>query len=231
MVLRRLRLLGLGGTEPKLRDLCATVREIVADLTGFKRLMDERKETGDGRFTTLTGSIDRAVSQLEKQTATAFSAAEKATDKYEGAQKEYNNRSNEFRAALDDQNKLMMPRTEVESLVRGLREMLDSGKAALAEHVIADQASHALAMPRMEAVNIINSIESKLVGMDGRLSDLRESRSKGEGKEQQHSTGISQLQWFIVLGVSIAGLLIAGAAMLTGVFLLFTRISPLIAHL
>lgn len=51
--------------------------------------------------------LTERMAAADKATQAAFAASEKAIAKAEQAQSDYNNRSNEFRSALDDQNKLM----------------------------------------------------------------------------------------------------------------------------
>ena len=61
-----------------------------------------------------------------KAVETAFEAADKATNKAESAQIAYNEKSNEFRAALSDQAKLMLSRTEADNRFAAMRELIDA---------------------------------------------------------------------------------------------------------
>lgn len=60
----------------------------------------------------------------DKSIEAAFRASEKAIDKSEAAQTAYNARSNEFRAALDDQAKAFLPRSEAEVSFEQFREQI-----------------------------------------------------------------------------------------------------------
>lgn len=66
------------------------LREITAQLDDFKDLMNERDKRYDDRF----------------------KAQEKAVEKAENAQRDYNIKTNEFRQALDDANKNNLSRQE-----------------------------------------------------------------------------------------------------------------------
>jgi septal ring factor EnvC (AmiA/AmiB activator) len=112
-----------------------TLRELTAELYGIRDLLvakheslaglvNERdrlyKERDDSRRT----AIDAALAAAKEQTAAAFLASEKAIVKAENAQKDYNDRSNEFRGQLDDQAKRLISRTEVETMVKNLEEKI-----------------------------------------------------------------------------------------------------------
>lgn len=60
----------------------------------------------------------------ERSVEAAFKASEKAIEKSETAQTAYNARSNEFRAALDDQSKTFLPRAEADVSFKQLREQI-----------------------------------------------------------------------------------------------------------
>jgi len=61
-------------------------------------------------------------------TDASFASSEKAIVKAEEAQREYNVRSNEFRGQLDDQAKLLMPRTEVTALMKAIEDKMESAR-------------------------------------------------------------------------------------------------------
>jgi hypothetical protein len=74
-------------------------------------------------------SDDAAIARLEAQrqaVAAALAASDKAIEKSESAQKEYNARSNEFRSALDDQQKNFLSRTESDVRFQQLRDLVDT---------------------------------------------------------------------------------------------------------
>ena len=85
-------------------------------LENIDRFMDERDRRYETRFEGQEKAVAAALAAADKQVTTAFSASEKAVAKAEDAQKDYNQRSNEFRGQLDDQAKTLMPRSE--ALVR-----------------------------------------------------------------------------------------------------------------
>jgi hypothetical protein len=64
------------------------------------------------KFRAAEVAVAAALAAQEKAVAAAFLASEKAIIKAESAQTSYNERSNEFRAALDDSAKLQLPRAE-----------------------------------------------------------------------------------------------------------------------
>ena len=83
----------------------------------MQRLVDERDKQYDARFRTAEIAVTVAFAAQKESTANAFLASEKAIVKAEEAQRAYNERSNEFRGQLDDQAKMLMPRSEVNTLV------------------------------------------------------------------------------------------------------------------
>lgn len=66
-----------------------------------------------GKIETLEKGIHAEIQAQQSNTAIAFTASEKAIEKAETAQREYNARSNEFRGQLDDQAKTLIGREEV----------------------------------------------------------------------------------------------------------------------
>lgn len=75
---------------------------------------------------TLKELMEARIGAVERATEAAFVASEKAITKAETAQTAYNARSNEFRAALDDQNKTFMPRIEADGRFKVLQDLLDA---------------------------------------------------------------------------------------------------------
>ncbi len=82
---------------------------------------------------TLKEYLERILEERDKALGAALSAAESSTRKAEEAQQGYNVRSNEFRAALGDQGKLMLTRTEAEVRFDQLRERADEQANKIAE--------------------------------------------------------------------------------------------------
>ncbi len=83
-------------------DECTAVHKLEAELRSFrewaKDMFHEREKLSMER----ANLLDAKIEAMKEQTKIAFASSEKAVDKSEQAQKEYNARSNEFRAALDD---------------------------------------------------------------------------------------------------------------------------------
>jgi hypothetical protein len=104
--------------RPVSPELFASIREYL------ERIIDERDRLYDVRFKAAETAVSAALLAQEKQTSAAFLASEKAIVKAEDAQREYNVRSNEFRGQLDDQAKLLMPRTEASVATRALDDKL-----------------------------------------------------------------------------------------------------------
>src|ERR1700722_3073367 len=64
-------------------------------------IIEERDRLYDMRFKASETAVNAALAAQEKAVTAAFTASEKAIVKAEDAQKDYNNRSNEFRGQLD----------------------------------------------------------------------------------------------------------------------------------
>jgi len=114
--------------EPSLRELTAeldAVRELMLEkASALRDLVDERdrlyKERDDSRRT----AVDAALAAAKEMNVIVAQASEKAIVKAENAQSEYNVRSNEFRGQLDDQAKMLISRTEVETMIRNIEEKI-----------------------------------------------------------------------------------------------------------
>jgi hypothetical protein len=181
------------------RDL--TLRELAALVKGFQALMTERDRRYEDRFTALTDGQKTALAALEKQTTLAFDASEKAIVKSENAQAQYNVRSNEFRSALDDANKHMMPRPESEQLHRAAQETINR---------LREETGKATEQARMESRTAIESLSKE-------IANLRESRSQLVGAHEQQTVGRMSNQWAISVGIAIAGTILGLAYFLTNV--------------
>ncbi len=96
----------------------------------LERLLDERDRQYDARFRAADLAMQAAVSAQREAVALAFVANEKAIVKSEEAQRAYNERSNEFRGQLDDQAKMLMPRSEATALIRSMEEKFYAGRDA-----------------------------------------------------------------------------------------------------
>jgi hypothetical protein len=72
----------------------------------------------DTRFRAGEIAVNAALAAQKELTNAAFAASEKAIVKAEEAQKDYNQRSNEFRGQLDDQAKSFITRIEISILFK-----------------------------------------------------------------------------------------------------------------
>ena len=96
--------------------------QILSEIKGLRDMVDERDRRYGERDEARQKAVDAALAAQKEQTASSFTASEKAIVKAEDAQKEYNARSNEFRGQLDDQARRLIPRTEVEARVKSREE-------------------------------------------------------------------------------------------------------------
>jgi len=97
-----------------------------ADREILERIIEERDRLYDMRFRAGEIAVNAALAAQEKAVNAAFLASEKAIIKAEEAQREYNVRSNEFRGQLDDQAKLLMPRSEANAVFAATNEKIDA---------------------------------------------------------------------------------------------------------
>ncbi len=104
--------------EPSLRELTAELDGLrgisVAETLALRDHVDTLDRLYTERDRARATAVDAALLAQEKLVNAAFAAAQKANDKYEEAQRDYNKRSNEFRGTLDDQAKLMLTRKEAD---------------------------------------------------------------------------------------------------------------------
>lgn len=110
-----------------------TRTELVLIREQIKITMDERDRRYEERFTASDRAVSAALAAQEKSTSAAFAASEKAIVKAEIAQTAYNERSNEFRQALDDQARMQLSRTEANSRFISIEEKIEDVKNRLNE--------------------------------------------------------------------------------------------------
>ena len=89
-----------------------------------RRFIDQNTAVATA-FTAAEKAVAAALSASDKATAAAFAAAKEAVAKAEVAQQKVNENQNEFRGTLRDQAAGLMPRSETELLVAGLRDKID----------------------------------------------------------------------------------------------------------
>lgn len=83
------------------------------------------REYVDQRFAALDTAVAAALAAQEKAVTAALAAADRAVAKAEGASERRFESINEFRGALSDSARLLMPRAEAEQMSRALTEKID----------------------------------------------------------------------------------------------------------
>ena len=121
----------------------------------IERVVQEMDRRYGERWEAQQQAVQAALLAQEKAVQAAFTGANEAINKAEAAQRAYNERSNEFRAALDDAQKTLLSRAEAAAEFRRMEERihtvantLDAYKAALAEEIKGLRESRALAQGR-----------------------------------------------------------------------------------
>lgn len=155
----------------------------------IERVVDERDRLYGARFEASAVAVNAALAAQEKAVAAAFGASEKAIIKAEDAQREYNIRSNEFRGQLDDQAKMLMPRSETAALFKAYDERVDAVRAVF----------------ESKLDNQRQSFDKALDAIFKEIAGLRESRSQFEGSKSNNREMFSYV-------VAIIGIVIAVAA-------------------
>ena len=177
-----------------------TLREyLVAEIDKLRRISDERDRLYTNQFEEAKNSVSTALIAQKESVAAAFLASEKAIVKAEDAQKEYNQRSNEFRGQLDDQAKTLMPRVETMGLFKAFDD-----KIAIMQRSNDDRVSALLLNFDTKLENLRVSNERIYEGIMKEIGGLRESRSMLEGKANQSSVTIATV--VAVLGVLMAAI-------------------------
>jgi chromosome segregation ATPase len=181
--------------EAQLRELAARLdglnAEVKVKFDGVTAMSAERDKRYEQRFATSDTAIAAALaaqqvavaaalSAQKEATAAAFAASEKAIVKAETAQSNYNERSNEFRAALDDSNKQNISRNEAETRFKAFEDKIEDMKKAR----------------EMLDTEVRKS-----------LADLRETRSSNEGEKGKGMSDRTLM--FSVIGVMMVLLTIA----------------------
>lgn len=118
-----------GGGEYSLKEVqwrLDDLKELMNEkLEAMQTMVDERDRLYKERSEQNTKFTDLGLQNLSHQMKDQFIASSRAVDKAELAQKEYNIRSNEFRAALDDAQKAMLSRSEAKSEFERTGERFD----------------------------------------------------------------------------------------------------------
>lgn len=96
-----------------------------SDIDWLKDVMETRFASVGDRFAAVERETARALSAIQAETASALKYSEKAVEKAEMASEKRFEGVNEFRAALNDNARLLMPRVEAEQRFNGLSDKID----------------------------------------------------------------------------------------------------------
>ena len=146
-------------------------------------LMDEREKQNNLRFIASETAVSAALNAQKEAVNSAFLASEKAITKAEEAQTAYNSRSNEFRAALSDQNTMFMHKAEAATVFKGIDDK-----------ILEVQRNFDIRIGVLRA-DTEKSIEALLK----EISSLRESRSEETGNKM----GVKDLWAWIIAAISM----------------------------
>ena len=177
----------------------------------LERVIDERDRLYDSRFRAAEIAVNAALAAQEKAVTAAFLASEKAIIKAEEAQKDYNNRSNEFRGQLDDQAKRLMARDESLGLFKAgddkletMRLFIDSKMESqrLSFEKSSETFTKALEASRLSLTGFLATdvYESRHTELQRQVNDLRESRSEISGQK----VGAREILAYILAASGIA---------------------------
>ncbi len=98
------------------------LREVATELAGLRVLMDERHERYQERADAQKENIAAALAAADRAVVKAELATEK---RFEGV--------NEFRATLADQQRTLIPRAEVEVMVKAITEKINALTAQVSD--------------------------------------------------------------------------------------------------
>jgi hypothetical protein len=189
-------------------------RNYDAKFKAIEALVNERDRQYDARFRAAEIAVNAALVAQEKSVSTAFLASEKAVLKAEQAQKEYNERSNEFRGQLDDQAKTLMPRPETLNMFKALEEKVN-GVQNVAESKFISASQNF----RNEWTSLRESMDKSNALIDSQILALREARSEGSGKESARNESRDQGNWstgiIVAIILSVVGTVVSIAIALT----------------
>jgi hypothetical protein len=107
--------------------------EPMSQIANLRDVMDERDRRYTDRFDAQDKAVEAALLAQKSAVDAALVSSDKAVAKAEEAQKEYNIRSNEFRAALDDAGKLNITRNEVGVLIKASEDRDSALQAQITE--------------------------------------------------------------------------------------------------
>jgi hypothetical protein len=148
------------------------------------------KEYINDKLNNLEKSVDMRFHAVNTSTNQALATADKATSKAETATEKRFEGVNEFRAALSDQARTFVIRSEFSLAVDRLEQDIKN-----------------LASARMDLVDK-ESYKTTMVGLEARVDDLRLSRANLEGKASATSVYIAYLFSAIGTIMGVLGLLL-----------------------
>jgi uncharacterized phage infection (PIP) family protein YhgE len=150
------------------------IRESIKE--GMEKLSiraDERDKRYEERFKASETSVTAALVAQKEAVNTAFVTSERAIAKAETAQTAYNERSNEFRQALDDQAKLQLSRTEASQIFKAQDDKLEDIKNRLGK---VETVTTLLA----STSTILNDIKNQVAKQDITIASITTSASAQE---------------------------------------------------
>src|SRR5678815_4322658 len=172
-----------------------TGRELTVELAALRVWITSELHRLDERFIATKTAQDEKLDLLERNTATRFAdqadsvrialnaqkelnatvaeSSDKAIQKAEDAQKGVNERGNEFRAQLKDQNDTMIPRIEAENAFKNANERIDRSFKALTDN--------------LAAIDV--GLRKNQEDLRTDIIALREYNSRIEGRQQQQTKG------------------------------------------
>jgi len=159
-----------------------SARELAIEIAGLRQIIDERHQLYEERSQAAKEAVSAALVAQEKLVNAAFAASKEAILKAEESQKGVNERGNEFRQQLKEQNETMIPRTEALAQYTVLGERIDRSFNAL-------------------------SASQKECRED--ISELREAQRLNEGRALQASVGKTDNRGTIGLLVAIGAVAVA----------------------
>lgn len=111
-----------------------SLKEFFEDkIKSLKTLINERDKQYDGRFKASETAVGAALLAQKTAVDAAFTASEKAIVKAEDAQKDYNQRSNEFRGQLEDQANRLISKSESSILFGSVEAKMESQQKQIDE--------------------------------------------------------------------------------------------------
>jgi hypothetical protein len=166
-------------------------------IEGFEELMEERDRRYGERFDAQDRAVSAAFQAQKELNRIVAESSEKAIIKAENAQRDYNQRSNEFRGALDDQAKVMS------------RDML-SRKEYESSRCALDDKINALG----------GKYDEKIDDIKDNIQGIRESLSKTGGKEEKTTEVRAQQQWSVS---TVGAWVVGGCGLVIGIISLITK--------